>query len=69
MASRRTTKHYRFGPATIARIDQIRDEQHGLTATQVLENAVELYHRSIFGRRSADMVSPRVRPGGRNGTK
>ncbi len=54
-------KNYRLPPETIAQIEQIAAEKHGLTATAVVKNAVALYHRSMFGRRSADMTPPRRR--------
>jgi hypothetical protein len=54
---------YRLSPATFATIDRISAVREGLSATRVIENAVELYGRKVLGRRMADLVPPRARPG------
>ena len=58
-------RNFRLTPKTVAQIKQIAAEKHGLTATAGVPNAIDLYHRSMFSRRSADMTPVTVRPGGR----
>ncbi len=56
---------FRLQPEMKSMIEQIAAEKGGLTWTQILTNAVRLYHRSMFGRRSADLTPPTIRPAGR----
>jgi hypothetical protein len=58
-------KTYRFKPHILAIARAISEAREGLTETQVFENAIEHYGRKVLGRRMADLVSPRVRPGRR----
>jgi deoxyadenosine/deoxycytidine kinase len=52
---------FRFSEAEKAMIDQIREAREGLSQIAVLRNALKLYHRSVFGRRSADTRPIRTR--------
>jgi predicted transcriptional regulator len=63
MATTKRAATFRLSDETHARISQIAEMREGLSATRVIENAVEQYHRALFGRRSADLVPPRARPG------
>ncbi len=58
-------KTYRFKPHILAIARAISQAREGLTETQVFENAIEHYGRKVLGRRMADLVPPRVRPGRR----
>jgi hypothetical protein len=61
----RTRKNYRLSDCTVTVIRAIAAAREGLTETRVVENAVDLYGRKVLGRRMADLVPPRVRPGRR----
>lgn len=52
---------YRLRPEICALIEAIAEAKEGLTRTQVVENAVELYARQVLGRRAADLVAVRRR--------
>jgi hypothetical protein len=56
-------KNLRFRPETIAVVRAIADARGGLTETRVFELAVEELGRRILGRRLADLIPPRARPG------
>jgi hypothetical protein len=68
MATRTVRKEFRFEPATAAVIRAIAEAREGLTETRVVENAIEMYGKKVLGRRMADLVAPKVRPGRRRTT-
>jgi hypothetical protein len=55
----------RLGADYEAKIDQIAELRGGLKKVQVVRLAIDELHRKVFGRRSADLVPPRARPGRR----
>jgi hypothetical protein len=69
MAARKIPTTFRLSPETRAIIAAIADIREGLSATRVVENAVGMYGRKVLGRRMADLVSPRARPGRAGGGK
>jgi hypothetical protein len=68
MDRRRVPTAFRFDPSTLAVIDAISAAREGLTRTRVIENAVAAYGKKVLGRRMADLVAPKVRPGRRRTT-
>ena len=58
-------KNYRLPAQTVAVIGAIAKAREGLTETRVVVNAVEMYGKKVLGRRMADLVAPKVRPGRR----
>lgn len=62
MPETRVRKDYRLPPRVVEMIGECGEAKEGLTATQVVENAVREYHRRIFGRRSADMTPIKTTP-------
>jgi hypothetical protein len=58
-------KNYRLPAETVEVIRAIADAREGLTETRVVINAVKMYGNKVLGRRSPDLVPPRVRPGRR----
>ncbi len=60
-----TLKNYRLPDQTISQIADLRETKSGrLTDTAVVIAAVNALHRSVFGRRSADLTPPTIRKKG-----
>jgi hypothetical protein len=58
----------RLGAGYEAKIDEIAAIRGGLKKVQVVRLAIEIAHKKICGgRRRADLVPPKVRPGRRRG--
>ena len=53
----------RLGDDYGRKIEQIAELRGGLKKVQVVRLALDKLHREVFGRRSADLVPPRARPG------
>jgi hypothetical protein len=66
MAARKAPRTFRLSPETVAIIEAIAAAREGLTATRVVENAVERYGRAVLGRRMADLAG--VKTSGRRRT-
>jgi hypothetical protein len=58
----------RLGADYDLKIDQIAELRGGLKRVQVVRLALDKLHKEVFGRRSKDLVPPRVRPGRRRTT-
>jgi hypothetical protein len=61
-----TTKQsaFRLTDEDLARIDRIAEVKEGLSKTQVVRNAIDLYHRQVCGRRAPDLKPVKDRRAG-----